>query len=285
MPDTFFKQEFPNGHFYSPYPSIADVEKHAVGSSATVPLSLTGIDPAADEQWKLWDSFAKLAADSYLNCEQRMADARYTFENGMFNRCDAASLHCFLRHFQPRRVIEIGSGFTSFVTLDTREHHTAGIEEFTLIEPYPQRLEQRLKPRDLAFCDIRRVPLQEIDPDLFASLNPGDLLFIDSTHVCKSGSDVLYAFCEILPRLAPGVRIHFHDIFWPFEYPMKWYEKGRAWNETFLLRSLLANCSDYRILIHPHFLMCADRQRFTSNAWHFATSGGSIYLEKTAHGR
>lgn len=284
MADTFFPQEFPNGHFYSPYPSIADVKKNAVGTAASTPLSLTGIDPFLPEQWGLWDEFGKLAADSYLTNEMLMADARYTFENGMFNRCDAASLHCFLRHYRPRRVVEIGSGFTSFVTLDTREHHDTGIEEFTLIEPYPQRLDQRLKPHDHTFCDIRRIPLQEIELELFASLQPGDLLFIDSTHVCKSGSDVLFAFCEILPRLATGVRIHFHDIFWPFEYPMKWYEKGRAWNETYLLRSLLANSRDYRILMHPHFLMCADRQRFSATDWKFETSGGSIYLEKTGNG-
>ena len=97
-----------------------------------------------------------------------------------------------------------------------------------MIEPYPQRLKTRLKERDYDFCQIHEVPLQEVDPKLFESLEAGDLLFIDSTHVCKSGSDVLFEFCEVLPRLATGVLIHIHDIFWPFEYPMKWYEKGRA---------------------------------------------------------
>jgi len=75
-----------------------------------------------------------------------------------------------------------------------------------------------------------------------------------------------------------------HDIFWPFEYPLKWYEKGRAWNETFMLRSLLANSNSYRILIHPHYLMAVDRERFFGNPWNFVTSGGSIYLEKSTHG-
>ena len=284
MPDTFFKTEFPNGHFYSPYPSITEVEKHAVGPTLDIPRSLTGIETCEPRQWDLWDAFGLLAADSYLCDDLKMADARYTFQNGMFNRCDAATLHSFLRHHRPRQVIEIGSGFTSFVTLDTLEHHQTGLERFTLIEPYPQRLDQRLKERDLAFCDIRRTPLQEVDPALFTELRRGDLLFIDSTHVCKSGSDVLFEFCEILPRLADGVFIHFHDIFWPFEYPLKWYEKGRAWNETFLLRALLANSRDYHIVLHPHFLMGADRPRFASNGWRFETCGGSIYLRKDSHG-
>lgn len=283
MSDTSFPPEFPNGHFYSPYPSQVDAKKQAVGCGNPIPRQLTGIDTNTAEQFELWQKYSDLAGDSYLNCQHRISSARYTYENNMFNRCDAAALHCFLRHYDPKRIIEIGSGFTSCVTLDTREFHQLSLESFTLIEPYPERLKLRLKPLDYDFCQIHEKTVQEIDPCLFESLENGDLLFIDSTHVCKSGSDVLFEFCEILPKLAKGVFIHFHDIFWPFEYPIKWYETGRAWNETYLLRALLANNTNYQIKIHPHYLMAVKTAAFADSNWKFSTSGGSIYLQKLSH--
>jgi len=284
MTDPFYTAEFPNGHFYSPYPSKKDVAKNAVGPGRPVPPSLTGIETHDTDQWCLWETFDQLSPDSYMSDKIQMETSRYTFENGMFNRCDAATLHCMLRHLNPRKIIEIGSGYTSCVTLDTREYHDLALESFTLIEPYPSRLKERLKPADYDFCKILENPVQEVDTALFESLEAGDLLFIDSTHVCKSGSDVLFEFCEILPRLAEGVVIHIHDILWPFEYPLKWYEKGRAWNETFMLRSLLANSENYKIMLHPHYLLVTDRERFLNGNWELVTSGGSIYLEKGRHG-
>lgn len=79
-------------------------------------------------------------------------------------------------------------------------------------------------------------------------------MFVDSTHVSKTGSDVNYLFFEIIPRLNPGVIIHLHDIFYPFEYPHKWLKQGMVWNELFLLRSFLQYNDNYEILYFQNMI-------------------------------
>ena len=109
----------------------------------------------------------------------------------------------------------------------------------TFIEPHPKLLKSLLKQGDLERIEIVPRPLQDVDLELFESLRANDILFIDSTHVAKIGSDVNRIFFEILPALATGVYVHFHDIFYPFEYPREWIYEGRAWNEAYMLRAFL----------------------------------------------
>lgn len=89
--------------------------------------------------------------------------------------------------------------------------------------------------------------LQDLNDELFLSLSEGDILFIDSSHVSKINSDVNYSFFSILPKLKKGVMIHFHDIFYPFEYPKEWIYEGRAWNEVYVLRAFLQYNDTFRI--------------------------------------
>ncbi len=106
---------------------------------------------------------------------------------------------------------------------------------------------------------------------VFQSLNSGDVLFVDSTHVTKLGSDVNRIFFEILPALASGVIVHFHDIFYPFEYPRAWVREGRGWNETYLLRAFLEYNEAYEVLLWAHMLGIEGR---------LAQPAGSIWLRK-----
>jgi hypothetical protein len=98
------------------------------------------------------------------------------------------------------------------------------------------------------------MPVQEVPREVFTSLVAGDVLFIDSSHVAKIGSDVVYLLTDVLPRLAPGVLIHLHDIFWPFTYPYKWVAEGRAWNEAYLVQVMLQHSVRYEILLYNHYL-------------------------------
>ena len=102
----------------------------------------------------------------------------------------------------------------------------------TFIDPYPERLLGLLRPEDHDRAEIRVEPVQAVDLAVFDVLGPGDVLFIDSTHVARTGGDVVHDVFTILPRLASGVRVHFHDMFYPFEYPAAWVFEGRAWNEA-----------------------------------------------------
>ena len=152
-------------------------------------------------------------------------------------------------HFRPRRVIEIGSGFSSACMLDAAEH--AGLEEFhlTCIEPFPKRLKSVLRSDDEGTrVTIHERGVQQMPLDMFAALEPNDILFIDSTHVMKTGSDVHYEIFYILPVLKPGVVVHFHDCRFPLEYSdTQIFEKNYSWNEAYAVRALLMYSTRFKV--------------------------------------
>ena len=107
----------------------------------------------------------------------------------------------------------------------------------------------------------------------------GDILFIDSSHVAKIGSDVVYLMTEVLPQLRPGVLVHFHDVFWPFEYPEEWVQEGRAWNETYMLKAFLQFNERFRILLFCSYLALHHRAVLEQHLpLALKNSGGSLWL-------
>jgi hypothetical protein len=199
---------------------------------------------------------------------------------------DALILFCMIGLHRPTRIIEIGSGFSSACTLDT-------VDQFkidtciTFIEPHPDRLKALLRPEDWERCKIVLQPVQKTDLALYKALNKNDILFIDSTHVMKAGSDVNFEMFEILPRLAPGVIVHFHDIFWPFEYPADWLINRRySWNELYGLRAFLSYNDTFEISFFNDLfgLCCRDLILTTplpdnAKGLHH-TVGGGLWLRK-----
>jgi hypothetical protein len=144
-----------------------------------------------------------------------------------------------LRRLRPRHVIEVGSGYSSAAMLDTNDKFLDRQVNFTFIEPYPGRLNSLLTESDRQRCKIHMNRVQDVPLDVFRQLEANDVLFIDSSHVVKIGSDVRHLLWEVLPRLAAGVMIHVHDISWPFEYAADWVLRGNAWNEAYFLRTFL----------------------------------------------
>ncbi len=125
--------------------------------------------------------------------------------------------------------------------------------------------------------------LQDVDLSLFDTLDSGDVLFIDSSHVSKIGSDVNREILDILPRLKPGVWIHVHDIFYPFEYPRQSVYAGRFWNEAYLLQAFLACNDHFKIRMWSSYLNAAHRESVASVFPEIAgISGGSIWIERTS---
>ena len=190
---------------------------------------LPGIDLRLDEQLALLSELAAYYAEMPFSTAES-PDRRYHFDNGYYTYSDAIFLYSMIRHIRPRRIIEIGSGWSSFVMLDTNELFFESRIELTFIEPYADRLRSRLHARDQQTATVIEAPLQSADLSLFDALGPGDMLFVDSSHVAKIDSDVNRIVFEVLPRLAPGVLIHVHDISFPFEYPMQWLENGSVLN-------------------------------------------------------
>ena len=153
----------------------------------------------------------------------------------MFDAIDALTLYCMLRHYKPKTVIEVGSGFSTRIS--TKALHKNGNGKLICIEPYPnEELHKRLNE----ILTLIKEKVEKLDLQLFTDLKANDVLFIDSSHIVKIGGDVNYLFLELIPSLRPGVLILVHDIFFPVEYPREWIiDRLNFWTEQYLLQAFL----------------------------------------------
>jgi hypothetical protein len=239
-----------------------------------------GLDLHETEQLKLLNDFIAYYKEMPFQSE-KLEGFRYYFENPAYSYSDAILLHCMIRFLKPKRLIEVGSGYSSCMTLDTNELFFSGSIATTFIEPYPELFMSLIKDTDRNKISIIPSRLQDVDLSVFETLQANDILFIDSTHVSKINSDVNYIFFEILPRLSSGVHVHFHDIFFPFEYPKEWVYEGRAWNEAYLLRAFLQYNSAFRVMLMNTFMVHFHEPFFQQNMpLCLKNAGGSIWIRK-----
>jgi hypothetical protein len=181
-----------------------------------------------------------------------------------------------VRHFQPRLIIEVGSGLsTRIASLATTRN---GLGDIIVIDPYAKKEIADL-PKVVQVLSRR---VQDVDWHFFEQLNDGDILFIDTSHTVKCGGDVNYLCLEVLPRLRKGVLIHFHDIFLPREYPREWVmNKHRFWNEQYLLQALLMFSSGFDLVFMTSYMELHYREQVkgafpNSPEW----GGGSCWIRK-----
>ncbi|MCH8556565.1 MAG: class I SAM-dependent methyltransferase [Balneolia bacterium] len=248
-----YLQFAPPGHFYSPLPDHDEVNKSASTLFDRTVASVPGIDLNEHLQFELCSRFASFRNEIPFNDEPTEAN-RYHFNNPYFSYGDAVVLYSMMRSFRPERIIEVGSGFSSAAMLDTDEYFFEGSTHLTFIEPFPERLDKLLTNQDHRRKQVLNKPVQQVPLSVFEQLEENDILFIDSSHVMKAGSDLSYLMFSVLPVLKPGVIIHFHDVMWPFEYPKKWFHNGRAWNEAYVLRSFLMHNKAFEILFFNSWL-------------------------------
>lgn len=245
----------PPGHFYSPLVDPSD--PHAALASTGDLRALEGRpDLVIDEPGML--SLLERIAAFYPEMPwqpARAAGARYFFDNPHFGEGDAITLYGLLRLFKPRRFMEVGCGYSSLASMDVNDFFLGGTMDTLYIDPNPEQLEKLLDDADPYRARIRATALQDVPLDWFTELEAGDVLFIDSSHVLKTGSDVCDALFRILPALASGVVVHFHDILYPFEYPREWIcQENRSWNETYALRAFLQYNSAFRVLFFNNLI-------------------------------
>jgi predicted O-methyltransferase YrrM len=271
----------PPGHFYSPIPDLKDVEADK-NRIFDFPREIPGINLNEPGQFELLDRFRPWYDDQPFSATKQ-PERRYFFENIFFSYADAIVLYWMMRMLRPKRIIEVGSGYSSCAMLDVNDLLFDGAIDLTFIEPYPIVLKDLLQESDPGRVRIVSKRVQEVPLDVFEQLEPGDILFVDSSHVAKTGSDVNHLLFKILPLLRAGVYIHFHDIFYPFEYPPNFVYEGRAWNEAYLLRAFLAGNRSYRIVFFLTYLMTFYPQRFEVDFPLLAKNpGGSLWLRKEA---
>jgi hypothetical protein len=271
----------PPGHFHSPLPPLDDLRARQERIFDRTDPTIPGIDLNVAEQLRLLDEFAGYYP-SFPWGERPKSGLRFFLDNPCFAHTDALWTAGLMRHYRPKRFIEVGCGYSSAVELDASELFLDNSVEFTFIDPYPApRFYDGLKPGDAG--RIRVIPrfLQDVELAEFTRLEANDFLFIDASHVTRTDSDVNYVLFHILPALPPGVVVHFHDILYPFEYFAEWVYEGRAWNEAYILRAFLQYNDAFRVILWNHYLHLfhADRFRETMPLC-LRNHGGSIWLRK-----
>ena len=243
----------PNGHFYSPVPSTDFINSINFQQFTMRRIEdMQSIELQISKQKKLIRKIAK--KKTCLEFPDHFSkESLYHYENPFFSYGDAGALLCMILENKPNLIIEVGSGYSTALMIEVRKKLDLKFK-ILCIEPYPEILHNLIDGNILKDFEILPTNIQDIEISHFDKLNDGDVLFIDSTHVSKFGSDVNFIFEKILPRLKKGVIVHFHDIFWPFEYPESWVLEGRAWNEAYVLRAFLQYNRAFEIFFWPHMM-------------------------------
>jgi len=180
----------------------------------------------------------------HKNVLERHDNLQYTLLNGAFEWMDARLLHYFLQKNKPKKIIEIGSGNSTLLTYNTKQMFNLDLD-IICIEPYPSAYLKKLN--NTGKITLIESCLEDVDLNIFTTLTENDILFIDSSHVAKLDSDVMFYFTKIFPLLNKGVLIHIHDIFFPYDYPLEWLQEGRFWNEQYFLYVFLQYNTKFKI--------------------------------------
>jgi predicted O-methyltransferase YrrM len=237
-------------HFYGPIPDLNTITEQAL----TAPLPLHGIDLRAQDQLALLSKLSAYKAE-YSAFVTRPPETRGKFRfGGAFARVDAEVLYAMVRHFKPKRIIEIGSGFSTFAMAEACAANAAegAAVNFVSVDPYASWVADE-KPEGLT--QHIREPIEAFDQSFFAGLESGDILFIDSSHIWRPGNDVEHEYFRILPLLPSGTLVHIHDVFLPYPYPPSWAQNEHVfWNEQIILAAFLAFNRDFQVELAGHYL-------------------------------
>jgi SAM-dependent methyltransferase/predicted O-methyltransferase YrrM len=244
----------PLGHYYSPLPDQTELASSPRRSQIwpPVPRETPGIDWRDADQLRLVrDVFARQPQLQLLDDESD-DPTEYFALNDQYPFLDARLLEAMLNHLRPRRVIEVGSGFSSLITARVNREHFGGGIDFTCIEPYPR---QFLLDGVPGISGLRVEKIQDTPLAVFEALGDGDILFIDTSHTVKTGGDVVWLYEEVVPRLAPGVAVHIHDVFLPGDYPEPWVMEGWGWNEVYLVHAFLAFNAAFDVAVGAQYML------------------------------
>lgn len=238
--------------FYSPIPDLASLPTGHWAQPALMP----GVDLRLRESLELLTGRLAPHIAEYAPPDRAPGTRHgYYHDNGMYPVIDAEVLYGLLREFRPRRIVEVGAGFSTLVVSDAVERNAADGEApaRSVFDPFPSPVLAS------AAVSVQALRAQDIPASVFEELGTGDFLIIDTTHTVKPGSDVVRLVLEVLPALNPGVVIHIHDFFRPYDYP-RWLldEHALYWQEHYLVQALLAHNPDFEVMIANYALARSD---------------------------
>lgn len=206
--------------------------------------------------------------------------------NPSYGPVDAVVLHAMIRHLKPSRIVELGSGHTTLVIADAcaANEREGNPSVYRAYDPFPA-VAERGRP---GLTELHRLPAQQVPDGVFAELSAGDVLFVDTTHTVKLGGDVNRVVLDVLPALAPGVVVHFHDVFLPWEYPRRWAEDyGLFWSEQYMLQAFLTLNDEFDVVCALYALTRAypERLRDLVPSWGPGSVPGAFWIRRRAPGR
>jgi len=267
-------------HFYEPIPDTRRLSDNLW----TSPSALVGLQMNEEGQRRLLEAFSSNSRSEYEDFPKDSTPVpyRYYVNNCGFGGMDGELLYCIIRHFRPRKIIEIGSGNSTYLSaqaiLKNVEDKNGYECELTAIEPYPNPV---LKKGFPGLTRLVQKRIQDVPFSEFEKLGENDILFIDSSHVLKIGSDVQYEYLEILPRLRKGVLVHSHDIFLPSEYRKDWVLKNHIfWTEQYLLQAFMAFNDSFEVVLAASYIHVMHPE-WLESAFGSCSRGCSFWMRRT----
>lgn len=242
-------------HFYQPIPDIEELERRKVWDKVS---KLSGIDFKPEKYLAFLEQLSEKYAQECKWPEEPTDNPKYFYlNNNCFSYGCASALHCIIRDNKPKRIIEIGSGNSSkIINAALQYNKTEGYDtEYTIIDPYSEVDLNNFQKN----TTLIKEPVETMNPEFFTKLEENDILFIDSSHACKIGSDVNFEILEVLPLLNKGVIIHFHDIDLPYEYSKVYATTPTFrmfWTESYLLQAFLSCNKDFEIILPMRYMQC-----------------------------
>lgn len=270
------------GHYYSPVVDLADLaaRKDVIWKRDK---KLAGIDLNVEAQESLFDALIDSSKKIPFTAG-KTSQYRYYFDNKTYTHADGLVLFTMLNTYRPKKLMEVGSGFSSALIMDTKDAYLDDTMDLTFIEPNPKdRLQGLLKADDYKNTTIITDIVQNVPTTAFEQLGANDILLIDNSHVSKTGSDVNYLMTEVLPILKKGVLVHIHDIFYPFEYPEEWiFQHKLNWNELYCVHNFLLFNNAFKIIFFSDFIQQNYKAALAEKApLFFKDRPGSLWIQRT----
>lgn len=233
-------------HFYSPIPDIRELDQQPKLWTAASAMPGVKMNPEEHSEF-MTKALSQFVGECEFPTHATTFPHEYFVRNSYLGYVSASAMHCIVRHYHPRRIVDIGAGFTTrvfahAVLMNAKLGFPAKLDA---IDPYPSSVLLQGFP---GLTTVLAKRAQDLDIDFLTQLDANDILSIDTSHVVRTGGDVNYLYLEVLPRLKPGVLVHIHDIFLPFEYPRTWLHRRSFWNEQYLLQGFLCYNSAFKPL-------------------------------------
>ncbi|MFH8120368.1 MAG: class I SAM-dependent methyltransferase [Candidatus Aenigmatarchaeota archaeon] len=262
--------------FYSPIPILKELKR--INFEA---FDLHGVNINDEIMLKLLEDFKRFSDE--FNSLPFESEEGFYLNNPNFGPVDSEVYYCIIRLFKPKRIIEIGSGFSTMLALDAiRKNEEEGFQcELIAIDPYPSKKIRKVKDKNFKLIQKK---VENMPISYFNILNEKDILFIDSSHVVRVCGDVCYLYLRVLPRLKKGVLIHSHDIFLPFDYPKEWViKKKRFWSEQYLLHAFLLFNKAFEIIWASNYIKSKYPEKLKIfRSYKESIVPGSFWIIKTA---